>query len=272
MLRGLQWLNVIACCVLGAAIACWMAVEIWPHVHVVSAVHAQGNLKTVIVDPPHRNDPIEVVKVVIGGKTAVAGEPSADDLRWWPDGGYLPRHKSRVAYKLSSDDSWLETLSFVLRNRTSEKVAMMGIVLQLPETGWKWEPEFSFGQIPPAVAYFEDGKPIPPTGGAITFKPCEEMTFALADDQVGLSQLREGPLPAVSQVYVRFRVYLEDGFAWMPVGWEKPDPEHRGQWVPTPGPYFPPNGLPGPALKRPTRAESSFSCSGFSKRGGELSP
>jgi hypothetical protein len=249
-----------------------MAVQIWPGVHLVSPVQAQGNTKTVIVDPPHRNDPIEVVKVVIGGKAAVAGEPSADELRWWPDGGYMPGYEARLAYRLPADDSWLKALSFVLRNRTAEKIASLDIIVVLPQERMKTASEFSFGRLPAAVAYFADGKPIPQTREPIAFNPCEEMTFALADDQVGLSRLIEQPLSATSQVFVLFRVTLEDGLGWMEYEWLKPDPEHPGQGVPTAGPYFPPNGLPGPALKRPTHGRLFFSCSGSSTRGGELRP
>jgi hypothetical protein len=272
MSRGLQWLNVIACSVLGAVIACWIAVDVWPHVHFVSAVQAQGNIKTVIVDPPHRNDPIEVVKVLIAGKAAVAGEPSTDDLRWWPDGGYMPRHEARVAYRLPADDTWLGTLSFVLRNRTAQKIASLDIMVLLPQERMKTASEFSFGQLPTAVAYSADGKPIVQTREPIAFRPCGEMTFALADDQVGLSRLNAQPLPAASQVLVLFRVCLEEGLSWMEYAYLRHDPERPGQWVPTTSPYFPPNGLPGPALKRPTRAQSSFSCSGSSTEGGESSP
>lgn len=257
MRKGLQWLSLVACCVLGAAIACAMAVRLWPHVHLVPTVQAQGNTKTVIVDPPHRNDPIEVVKVVGGGKAAVVGKPSADDLRWWPDGGYMPGHESRLAYRLQSDGSWLKTLSFVLRNRSSEKIAALDIVVVLPQERMHTASEFSFGELPPAVAYFADGKPIARTRDPITFKPGEETSFALADDQIGLSRLDAQPLSATSQIFVLFRVTLEGGLGWMEYAWFKPDPEHPGLSVPTPGPYFPPNGLPGPKLKKPKPAQSS---------------
>jgi hypothetical protein len=249
-----------------------MAVEIWPHVHLVSTVRAQGNIKTIIVDPPHRNDPIEVVKVSIAGKDAVRSAPTGDDLRWWPGGGYMPGHEARVAYRLPADDKWIEGLSFVLRNRTAEKIARVGIALQSPESAWTWEREFSFGQFPPSIAYFADGKPIPPTGEPITFKPCEEVTFRLADDQIGLSQLRAGAPPAISQVYPRLRVYLEDGLVWMAYFYEGPDPEHPGQRVPTSGPYFPPNGLPGPHLRRPKHYQPPCDFSASSETGGELTP
>jgi len=272
MLRRLQWLNVTACCVLGAAIACWMAVEIWPHVRLVSAVQAQGNIKTIIVDPPHRNDPIEVVKVSIAGKAAVAGAPSADDLRSWPGGGYMPGYEARVAYRLTADDKWIEGLSFVLRNRTAEKITRVGIELQSHQAASNWGPEFSFGQFPPSIAYFADGKPIPRTGEPMAFRPCEEVTFRLADDQIGLSQLRAQALPAISQVYPRLRVYLEDGLVWMAYFYERPDPEHPGQLAPTTGPYFPPNGLPGPAMRKPKHYQSPCDLTTSSNTGGELTP
>ena len=269
MSRGLRWLNVIACCVLGAAIACWMAVEVWPHVRLVSAVQAQGNVKTIIVEPPYRNDALEIVKVIGGGKDTVPGDPSADDLRVWPDGGYLPGHRSRVAYRLAADDSWLKTLSFVLRNRTPERIARLEIIVQMPQAGMHVASIFSFGQFPPSDAFFGDGKPIPPSAEHITFKPCDEMTFALADDQIDLPRVTSRPVSETSQVYVRFQAYLEDGLVWGITGWGRPDPEHPGQWVPTPGPYFPPNGLPGPAMRKPKHYQSPCDLSTFSKTGGE---
>ena len=270
MQKGLQGLSLVACFVLGTAIAGSLAVEIWPRLHFVSTVRAQGNMKTVIVDPPNLNDPIEIVKVAIAGKAAVRGAPSADDLRQWPGGPDWYKFL-RVAYKLPSDENWLRTLSFVLRNRTTEKIAGVDIVLQTPETGWMWGPQFSFGQLPAVAAYTGDGKPIPQTREPIAFNPCEEMTLTLADDQHDLSKLGAQPLP-ISQVYARLRVYLEDGLAWTAYSYEKPVPEHPGQWVKTGGPYFPPNGLPGPHMKKPPRGQPSFSCSGSSTKGGDLLP
>ncbi len=248
-----------------------MAVKMWPHMHLVPTVQAQGNIRTVIVDPPHMNDPIEIVKVVITGKESVRGAPSADDLRLWP-GGASPFELSRVSYKLPSGENWLSNLYFVLRNRTSEKIARVEIILQLPETGWKGHPQFSYGQFPAAAAYFADGTAIPQKNAPISFDPCGEMTFALADDQVGLEQLREQPLQLISQVYARLRVYLEDGLAWMAYSYEKPDSEHRGQWVLAPSPYFPRNGLPGPSLRKPAHGQPPFSCSESPARGGDSLP
>jgi hypothetical protein len=271
MQRGLQRLSLVTCFVLGTAIACSMAVEIWPHVDVVSAVEAQGRIRTVIVDPPNSNDPIEIVKVTIAGKASAPRAPRAEDLRWWASGASW-YNLSRIAYSLPADDKWIESLSFVLRNRTTEKIARVEITLQLPETNWQYGPEFSFGQFPPAAAYFGDGTPIPQTEEPIAFNPCGEMTFALADNQGGLGRLREVPLQTISQVYARFMVHLEDGLLWTAYHYQEPDPEHRGQWVEAPSPYFPPNGLPGPHMKKPTRAQLSFACSGSSKRGGGLLP
>ena len=248
MQKGLERLSAAACCVLGTVITCVLMVQNWTKVNLVPKVRAQANTRTVIVDPPHRNDPIEVVRVLGHGKAALIGEPSADDLQWWWDGGRLPKHQSRVAYRLPSDDNWLKTLSFVLRNRTSEKITALDIVVVLPLDGMKTGSEFSFGQLPASVAFFTNGQPIVPTKEPISFKPGEEMTFALADDQIGLNRLDAEPVSVTSQVRVLFRVYLEDGLSWMQYMWEKHDPEHPGHWVTTTGPYFPPNGLPGPVM------------------------
>jgi hypothetical protein len=249
-----------------------MAVEISPHVRLVSAVHAQGKIKTIIVEPPYRDDALEIVKVIGGGKEAVLDVVSADDLRGWPGGGYLPGHRSRLAYRLAGDDGWLKTLSFVLRNRTSEKVALVEIWVQLPQDRTRAPFIFSFGQLPAPDAYFGDGKPIPPSGEPVTFKPCEEMTFRPAGDQTGLARVGAIPVSETSQVYVRFQAYLKDGLVWGITGWGKPDPEHPGQWVPTAGPYFPPNGLPGPAMRKPKHYQSPCDLSTSSRTGGELTP
>lgn len=247
MQKGLERLGLVACCLLGTVIACVLMVQNWGKVSVVPRVQAQGNTRTVIVDPPHRNDAIAVVKVQVGGKDAVVGVPTPDDLRVWPDGGYLPRMKLRVAYRSPADDDWLKTLSFVLRNRTKRKIAALDIIVTIPQE-LKTASEFSFGQLPAVAAYMEGGKPIPPTRKPISFNPGQEMTFAVADDPIGLSRLMANPLSPTSQVYVIFRVFLENGLSWMEGQWEKPDPEHPGQWVTTAGPYFPPDGLPGPAM------------------------
>jgi hypothetical protein len=243
----------VACCVLATAIACSIAVEIWPYLQVVSRVQAEGNTKTVIVDPPRRNDPIAVVKVLADGTAAAVGEPTADDLRVWPGGGYLPGMKLRVAYKLQVGDSWLRTLSFVLRNRSSEKIAWLNILMVSPQDQMKMVSEFSFGQLPPAVAYTGDGKAIAPTRPPIGFNVGEIKTFAVADDQHGLERLAAYPSSSTSQVYVVFIVCLESGLEWMEGHYQKPDPEHPGNWLSTAGPYFPPSSLPGPHMKPPDR-------------------
>jgi hypothetical protein len=248
MLKGLQWLSLVACCLLGTVIACVLMVQNWDKVSVIPTVQAQANTRTVIVDPPHRNDPIAVVKILAGGKEAVVGAPTADDLRWWPDGGYLPRMESRVAHRLPADDNWLKSLSFVLRNRTSKKIAALDILVLIPQEGGKMASEFSFGQLPAVAAYTGDGKPIAPTREPISFNPGQEMTFAVADDGIGLSRLTANALSPTSQVFVLFRVTLENGLSWMEYQWEKPVPGQPGQWVRTVGPYFPPNGLPGMAM------------------------
>jgi hypothetical protein len=248
MQKGLQAVNLVACFVLGTAIACSVAVEIWSHVDLISTVQAQGNIKTVILDPPHSNDPIEVIKAEIGGKAAVRGTTSADDLKFWPS-GFL-----RVAYRSPSDENWLRTLSFVLRNRTSEKIVSLDIYVLSPPDRMEMLSEISFGQLPAAMAYTTDGMPITPTGERIVFKPGEEMTFRLADDQRGFSRLIENPLSlTTSQVFALFRVYLEGGLCWMEYVWVKPDPDHPGQSLPTEGPYFPHSNLPGPHLRKPTQ-------------------
>ena len=108
-----------------------MAVKMWPHMHLVPTVQAQGNIRTVIVDPPHMNDPIEIVKVVITGKESVRGAPSADDLRLWP-GGASPFELSRVSYKLPSGENWLSNLYFVLRES------------DLPRRSPGWKLSYSF--------------------------------------------------------------------------------------------------------------------------------
>ena len=240
---GVIWL-------LGTAIACSMAVKLWPHMHVVPAVLAQGNTKTVIINELRRNDPIEVVKVLGAAKEAAVGAPAADDLKWWPDGGHLTgRVKEwRVAYKLQSDDSWLNTLSFVLRNRTSKKIGFVAIGIFSPQAGLKTGSEFSFGQLPAVVAYTGDGKPIPPTTRKpISFDPGQEITFTLADDQNHLDRLISNaePLSGTSIVYVDFQAILEDGVAWREYQYSKPDPAHPGQGSLIGGSYFP-GPLTGP--------------------------
>ena len=270
MQRRLDGLSLVACFVLGTAVACSMAVRLWPHLHLVSTVQAQGRIRSVIVDPPQRNDPIEIVKVAFAGKVSVPGTPRAEDLRWWASGA-SSSNLSRIAYSLPADDKWIGNLSFVLRNRTKEKIARVEITLQLPETNWQYGPEFLFGQFPPAAAYFGDGRLIPQTEQPIAFNPCGEMTFALADNEDGLRRLRELPLQPISHAYARFIVYLEDGLRWMMSRYERPDPEHLGQWVGA-APYFPRNGLPGIHMKRPPPGQPPFACSGSSEKGGGSQP
>lgn len=248
MQKRLEQLGLVACCLLGTVITCVLVVQNWGKVNVFPRVQAQGNTKTVIVDPPHRNDPIAIVKILVGGKQTVGGVPTPDDLKWWPGGGYLPGMKLRVAYRSPAGDDWLKTLSFVLRNRTKRKIAALDIIVTIPEELNKTVSEFSFGQLPAVAAYMEGGIPIPATREPISFNPGQEMTFAVADDRIGLTRLMNNPLSPTSQVYVVFRVFLENGLSWMEGGWEKPDPEHPGQWLTTVGPYFPPNGLDGPVM------------------------
>ncbi len=247
MQKGLHGFTLVACFVLGTAIACSMAVEIWSHADLVSTVQAQGSVKTVILNPPHSNDPIEVIKVAIGGKAALRDTTSPDDLKFWPS------NFMRLAYRSPSGEDWLRTLSFVLRNRTPEKIVSLDVVVVSPAHRMKTLSEFSFGQLPAARAYTADGNPITPTRERIVFEPGAEMIFPLADDQRGLSRLIGDPLSSTSQVFVLFIVYLEDGLEWMQYVWSKPDPDHPGQSVPTVGPYFPPSTLPGPHRRKPAQ-------------------
>jgi hypothetical protein len=254
---GVIWL-------LGAAIACSMAVKLWPYVHVVPTVQAQGNTKTLITDRLYRTDPIEVVKVLGAGKEAKVGTPTEPDLQFFPL--YIsmesPRSSAaggtRSAYWLQSDDNWLKTLLLVLRNRTAKRINLVGISVSFPEAGGGPHPpsmrgggDFFFGQLPANVAYSPSGQPLRPSSREpISFDPGQEMTFALADrgDDLALTGLIEHaqPLSATSQCLVGFFVVLDDGVKWHHRRYFEPDPQHPGQFVELGGGYF-----PGPMPRSP---------------------
>jgi hypothetical protein len=237
-------------------------VQNWDRVNIVPRVQAQGTTKTVIINQLWGNDPIEVVKVMAEGKAGVVGVPARDDLRWFPDGGYFSGNQKewRVAYRLQSDDNWLGSLSFVLRNRTSKKIDFVAIDVDLPQAA-TWATGFFFGQLPAVAAYDgATGEPLrPSTRLSISFTPGQQMTFALADSQHGVGHLidKAQPLSQTSVIYVHFTVYMEDGTSWLERQWFKPDPEHRGETVLLKGHYFP-GPLTGPPA--PCQAEGRRGC------------
>ena len=256
MLKLIRYLNFIALGLLASVLTCVIGVRVWPHVHAVAAVQAQGNTKTVIINQLYRTDPIEVVKVLAAGKEAEVGIPSQNELQWLRSG--LQVHEWRAAYRLQSDDNWLSNLSFVLRNRTSKRIDYVEVDVQIPYTGGahalfpKSGSDFPFGRIPAAVWYDgRTGEPLPPTTrDPIHFDPGQTMTFALADAQYGLSQLLANaqPLSANTMCSVQFRVVLEDGLEWSERLYTKPDPEHRGRYVVCRGDCFP-DPLSGPPAR-----------------------
>jgi len=252
MSKLLDRLTLVALCVLGAVLASLLIVEGWHRVRVVPIVRAQGDPtggnKTVLVNKTRRLDPIEVVKVLEGGKEVAPGDPSQDDLNWLmpKDLPLRPARQFRTAYKFPAGESWLRDLSLVLLNRTSKNIVHVSMHVTFPETtatGPMLWPTVRFGQLPDNVAFFVSGEAMPPRPEEPIFlEPGEERTFPLVEQGPHLRKAIEGrqPFSTVSMCYIHFEATFDDGMHWGEVGgYSDPDPDHPGRFTPTDMTYFP---------------------------------
>lgn len=237
-------------------------------VGIVPAVCAQGNpaegTKMLLIDRLYRTDPIEILRVLGDGKEAEVGPPTAELNKWVLiyDGGHYSARGPAVGallYKFQSDENWLSTLSFVLRNRTSKRIVLVAFTIVSPLPGppqpgppyvrWAWR--LSFGRLPAILAHTRAGDRLPATAkNPIHFDPGQGMTFALADDKPGLRRLvaHAQPLSDTSLCRVRIRVVFEDGLQWHEGDYYKPDPERPGESILMAEDYF-----PGPVTGLPTQ-------------------
>ena len=239
-----------------------LAIEIWQYVGFAPVVCAQENpaegTKTLVLDRLYRTDPIEVLKVLGGGKEAKVCDCRTEVSKWaliW-DGGHYPARGPAVGaarYQLQSDDNWLSTLSFVLKNRTSKRIFLVAItiILPFPAPGppfVKCSRRFPFGELPAILADTRAGDRLPAsTKNPIRFDPGHEMTFALAQRKTDLYYLikQAQPLSEASLCRVQIRVVFEDGLQWHLGDYYQTDPEHPGESMVMAEDYFP-GPLTGP--------------------------
>jgi hypothetical protein len=246
-----------AICLLGATVACLLLFKIWPNMDIVPSVRAQGNespnTKTIIANRPRQRDAIVVVKILGGGKEAVVGEFSEEDLSTLQNRPGNGRQDWRVAYRFQSDDNWLKTLSFVLRNRTSRKIVCVGIDITFPQGQGlaQFGPKLIlFGWFPPIAPGPPPGEPNRPLGAKdpIDFESGQEMTFS-PTDQTAHPRNRLGylqPIPNITMCSIDFTAFFENGVAWNSLTWSysKADPDD-GRSLPMtkadfPGPFVGP--------------------------------
>jgi hypothetical protein len=245
MSKLLRRLVLVGTALLVIALALSVAFTILTLVGLVPAVSAHDNpaegTKTLVIDRLYRTDPIEVVKVLGAGKEAevVPHSPEANNWVLIYDGGHYTARAPAVGaafYRFQSDDNWLSTLSFVLKNRTSKRIVLVAIsiIFPLPAPAQQGPPyvkserAFPFGELPAILAYTRAADRLPAhTKSPIRFEPGQEMTFALADRKNDLYYLIRGTQPMSDAVLcrVKIRVVFEDGIQWIQGDYYKPGPE-----------------------------------------------
>lgn len=258
MSKLLDRLTLTALCLLGGVLAVVFIAKGWYRVD-VPVVRAQSNptagMRTVIVNKTQRLDPLEVVRVLEGGTEVAPSAPSQDNLHWLvrDDLPVRTTKEFRAAYNIfDNDDTWLQNLSLVLRNRTSKSIAFLWVGVGFPETkatGPVVWPYMRFGQLPANVAFYGSGRPIPAqTEDLFLLAPGEEMSFSFVGHAVHLKGAVESrqPFSTVSMCYLHFKVSFDDGMQWSEGGYADPDPAHPGRFIPTDTGYF-----PGPLVAPP---------------------
>lgn len=259
MPKLLDRLTLTAFCLLGGALAAVLITRALDRVDVVPVVRAQSSpapgMKTVIVNGTRRLDPLKVVRIMEAGAEVAPSVPSQYHRQWLVRNDLTVKttKEFRVAYNLpANDDTWLEKLSLVLRNRTSKSIVFVSVGVSFPETkasGPMLWPFVRFGQLPSNTAFYGTGAPIPPrVEKPFLLAPGDETSFPFIDHAEHLKEVveRRQALSSVSMCYLHFLVSFEDGTHWSEGGYAAPDPFRPGRFIPFETTYFP-GPLVGPS-------------------------
>jgi hypothetical protein len=141
----------------------------------------------------------------------------------------------------------LENLSIRAVNRTGKNIVLIKVAVWFPEMkqadrlppGMNME----FGQIPAKFAYDINGEPLrlsdrPPIEFLSGYP--RDLSFAASAPDLRSMVERWQPFSSVSVCRIAFQeVMFADGMLWAPGGYTRPDPDHRGRYLPMDRRYFP---------------------------------
>ena len=222
MQKGLQWLSLVACFLLGTVIACVLFVRNWDKVSVVPVVRAQealtGGSKFVEIEPDIPREAARVVKVTIGKQVITPG--------------FFNRLKGPSGVPFQAGDDWLKGLTFTIKNRSSKKFVELDMRICFPDTeatGHEICQPIELGRIP-EIDKLGEGSARP-----LDFRPGQEMQISFAPYAAEIRKRIEErqPFSTISRCFINVAVgYLEDGMQWLLSDYSLPDPSHPGSFKP----------------------------------------
>jgi hypothetical protein len=198
------------------------------------AVAASGH--TIEIEAQHRDEPILIKSVIVGGQAVEAGLIAADGSR-------------QPVTPFQSGEDWLQNTTLVLLNRTDKTIAYIQVALMFPETG-DGTPQhpiatysLSLGRIPQTAAF--SGR----TGAALvqpakmqplSLKPGQTASISLGNYFAEIqANIQSVPFSSITKCNIRRAVvFCDDGLKW-DGAYSTPDPGRPGKWNRIQGRYFP---------------------------------
>jgi len=231
MLKGLQWVSLAACCLLGAVIVCVLMVQYWDKVSVVPVVRAQsalmGGSKIVEVEQDSPRFGARVVKVTVGNQVVTPGFYDPHDRR------------PSSAVPFQAGDDWLKEMTFTIKNRSSKTFVQIFQDVCFPDTkmtrGYLLCQSMDLGRIPENAAYtvegnkFDQGSKQP-----LDFRPGQEMKISVAPYAKEIRRKIEErqPFSTISRCFINVNAgFFEDGMQWQLTSYSVPDPNRHGFFV-----------------------------------------
>ncbi len=229
MQKGLQWLSLAACCLLGTVITCVLFVRNSGKVSVVPVVQAQealmGGSKFVEIEPDVPREAARVVKVTVGDQVITPG--------------FFNPRKGPSGVPFQAGDDWLKKLTFTIRNRSSKKFVELDMRICFPDTqrtGHQICQPIELGRMPENVAYTDQGNRFDQwSKQPLDFRPGQEVkiSFAPYADEIRRRIEERQPFSTVSRCFINVAVgYFEDGMQWLLSEYSVPDPSHPGSFKP----------------------------------------
>ena len=237
MVKGLQWLSLVACFVLGAVIACVLMVQNWNKVSVVPVVNAQdapvAGKKYVDVEQDSPRFAARVAKVTVGNQVVIPGE-------------FHP-HKGPSGVPFEAGDDWLKELTFTIKNRSSKTLVWLSFGIGFPDTLTPCSESVTgecmrggvgveLGRIPENAAYTPEGKKLNQgSKQPIDFRPGQEMEISLAPyaDELRRRIEEYQSFSTISRCFINVNLgYFEDGMMWALADYNVPDPSHYPWYKP----------------------------------------
>src|SRR5208337_268415 len=229
MEKGLQWLSLVACFLLGTVIACVLMVQNWHKVSVIPVVKAQdapvAGKKYVDVEPDSPRFAARVVKVTVGSQVVTPG--------------YFRYHKGPSGAPFQAGDDWLKEMTFTIKNRSSKTFVFISFDIVLSEalaSARTIGKVVELGRVPEVDAYTVEGNKIDQgSQQPLDFRPGQEMEISVAPyaDELRGKIEEIQPFSTANRCFINVAVgYFEDGMQWMLMDYSVPDPSHPGSFKP----------------------------------------